>query len=194
MSFNRYYLEAKLIRQPCATARLPSSVRLSLAIHRNELELQNKLLHVLHSIVHSIDAFRKRSTHHDHTPEMEHRSSREEHISETSECPPVELLQVIVDGVSLQSDTAILHHWIDFVLMSLPQLRHSLHGIVVPVLECLIKRVEEITAQIELSWAPKGTISHNARKDLETDLTILLNALEHLLLTATEEDAKFDWR
>ena len=173
--------------QICQTALLS---RLSLSISQGELELQNKLLHVLHSVIHQLDILLPKidGPRESNQSEKEGLPSREG-INTPNDIVSSHFLQVVIDGISLQTNPAIMHHWIDFVLMSMPQLRRSRETFVLPVLQCLIDKMKTAMGQLQKAWSISKEIPVMS-EHAETDMTVLLNAAEHLVLGVLEAKAK----
>lgn len=159
--------------------------RLYLCIHRSELDLQNKLLHVLHSVVHAVTSSQKR---HGSNPSIEN------HLQETTatEAQPSELthdemfVRVVSDAISTQRNNAVIHHWIDFLLMTIPQYRRSLRTVVFPLIDCLVIRLRALVVDFQRTYGPVLSVERPSEVT-DAEYTVLMNALERLLLIAIAE-------
>ncbi|KAI5481667.1 cellular morphogenesis-related protein [Pseudohyphozyma bogoriensis] len=157
--------------------------RLYLCIHRSELDLQNKLLHVLHSVVHAVTSGTKR---HKGTPSLEVKAP------EPVEAQPVDLshdemfVRVVSDAVSIQRNNAVIHHWIDFLLMTIPQYRHALHSVIFPLVDCLVNRLRALVVDFQRTYSTPDS-DEPPSEATDAEYTVLMNALERLLLIAVTE-------
>lgn len=112
--------------------------RLYLCVHRSELDLQNKLLHVLHSVVHSLSGTQRKQRR----PSISH-----EKVDFKTEISHESMfLKVVSDAISLQYNNAALHHWIDFLLMTIPLYRQALSSVILPLIDCLVNRIHSLIA------------------------------------------------
>lgn len=159
--------------------------RLFLSIHRGELDLQNKLLHVLHSVVHATAT----STARRHQRSASQSTVRDGKTEAQSAHPPdltrdEFFVRVLSDAIA-QSNNAVIHHWIDFLLMTTPQSRHSLHGVLFPLIDNLVARLESLVREFKNSYGSTSALVASSLTDAE--YTVLMNALERLLLMAVSE-------
>ncbi|KAK4333987.1 Protein dopey [Rhodotorula toruloides] len=159
--------------------------RLFLSIHRGELDLQNKLLHVLHSVVHATAT----STARRHQRSASQSTVRDGKTEAQSAHPPdltrdEFFVRVLSDAIA-QPNNAVIHHWIDFLLMTIPQSRHSLHGVLFPLIDNLVARLESLVREFKDSYGSTSALVASSLTDAE--YTVLMNALERLLLMAVSE-------
>ena len=165
--------------------------RLYLCVHRSELDLQNKLLHVLHSVVHAISGIRRSDkASADLTGKLEAKARDLDNLAQ----PPslsrdAMFVKVLSDAISTQQNSAVVHHWIDFLLMTIPQIRHSLNSIVLPLVDCLVLRLGVLVQAFSTTYGPTGSLAPSSTEAEATDAeyTVLMNALERLLLIAVSE-------
>ncbi|GAA5982369.1 hypothetical protein JCM11641_006959 [Rhodosporidiobolus odoratus] len=167
--------EAELLGLAAVEVSLTS--RLFQSVHRGELDLQNKLLHVLHSVILATSSSNRRR-----------KTSSSDHAVE--EQPPdlthdEFLVRVISDAVS-QKSNAVIHHWIDFLLMTIPQFRHQLHTLILPLIDRLSSRLAAFLQDFEAAYSPTSLTSTSS-SDTDAEFTALANALERLMLVATAE-------
>ncbi|BGP31712.1 hypothetical protein JCM10296v2_003486 [Rhodotorula toruloides] len=175
--------EAELGSVAAIDAALTS--RLFLSIHRGELDLQNKLLHVLHSVVHATAT----STARRHQRSASQSTVRDSKTEAQSAHPPdltrdEFFVRVLSDAIA-QPNNAVIHHWIDFLLMTIPQSRHSLHGVLFPLIDNLVVRLESLVREFKDSYGSTSALVASSLTDAE--YTVLMNALERLLLMAVSE-------
>ncbi|GAA5872796.1 hypothetical protein JCM8547_005705, partial [Rhodosporidiobolus lusitaniae] len=165
--------------------------RLFVSVHRSELDLQNKLLHVLHSVIFA-GSIRPQQTSaapsgdalltpNSHPPDFTHDEF---------------FVRVLSDAMS-QDNTAVLHHWIDFLLMTVSQFRHQLRTILLPLTDSLVVRLQVLVKNIEQTYSSLHVLTTSS-STTDAEYTALTNALERVLLMAvsqgtaasTEDDAK----
>ncbi|KAI0271467.1 Dopey, N-terminal-domain-containing protein [Gloeopeniophorella convolvens] len=160
--------------------------KLYFSIHTHRLELQNKLLHLLHSVISAM------------TASQDPRASRVTKASAAdlqAEIPAQDklddrhslflnplLVQTLVDGISLPSNRAVLQHWLDFVLMAVPQFHHTLQALVTPLGDCVCKSVRVRLDDIRRAKRDSHDNHDFKSSTTDADLIMLLNALERLVL------------
>ncbi|KAG8967964.1 hypothetical protein FRC03_008985 [Tulasnella sp. 419] len=159
-------------------------------VHNDRLDLQPKLLHVLHSVTVASVA----STRHV-LPPLGYETGRELDLGVGSDKQLREsmqpfasvgmhplLLQTIVDGISSEDNRPILQHWVDFILMTLPLLQHSATAIIYQLNDTISRLLR--TAINKLADTPGKT---KTQRDVtlfvtDSELIALLNALERVVL------------
>lgn len=171
--------------------------KLYFSIHTNRLDLQNKWLHLLHSII-SLSTSQLEISHHTavgaQEPALEGSTSREKATDQTIRYSMNPLLtQTLVDGISTQSNRAVLQHWLDFVLMAVPQFQPSLQAVVGPLNDCLCRQLLSCVADV------LGVTAHSqpsANDELavisDSELIMLLNTLERLILLSLAYTSELD--
>ncbi|KAF5380337.1 hypothetical protein D9757_007927 [Collybiopsis confluens] len=210
--------------------------KLYFSIHTGRLNLQNKLLHLLHSVISASiaadDSFTSSSSGNGAPARRvvtvgkqrpnsmlyddlnanagdRDRGDREKDDGRTVlargySVNPL-LTQTLVDGIATSSNQAVLQHWLDFVLMAVPQFQPALQGVVAPLNECvgrklLVSLVELLGASTRIRGGKKPSFSRRRRVsegDLEdefefgedtksstsdAEMIMLLNGLERLVL------------
>ncbi|CEQ42798.1 SPOSA6832_04666 [Sporobolomyces salmonicolor] len=161
--------------------------RLFLCVHRSELDLQNKLLHVLHSVIHTVASSARRPLPNSTTPEGD--STAEENEAQPPDLTHDELfVRILSDAVSVQNNNAIIHHWVDFLLMTIPQYRQSLQTIILPLIDRFVARLQSLVTDLKSSYAALDA-SATSSTVTDAEYTVLVNALERLLLMAITESA-----
>ncbi|KAG6336234.1 hypothetical protein ID866_2853 [Astraeus odoratus] len=149
--------------------------KLYFSVHLQRLDLQNKLLRILHSLISASTA---------HIAQMNALQSEEQGGSETGpraySINPL-LIQTLVDGISLPHNRVMLQHWLDFVLMAIPQFQPALQGVISPMADCLGRQLRSYLTDVLLATRPgSGASMHGVATDAE--FVMLLNALERLLI------------
>ncbi|GAA5993677.1 hypothetical protein JCM10908_002290 [Rhodotorula pacifica] len=163
--------------------------RLYTSVQAGQFDLQNKMLHVLHTAVHA--------------SRLPPASARRQHQSEESSAYPGtagELLrgsQVFIPPdftfetffvrtvrcALAQDDNAVVHHWLDFLLMTVPHSRYEASEVLDPVIDDLIMRLRTCVNDLERMFAPHPPRDLRAAVT-DAEFAALVNALERLLLLA----------
>lgn len=161
--------------------------KLYTCVHTGTLDLQNKLLHLLHSVISALTTLGSQLPM-THQPRMEL-------LSETSQAPDVDreaapqsynmnplLTQALIDGIGTRSNRPLLQHWLDFVLMTIPQFHLALQPAVEPLIECICRQLRSAideTASARSQLADAQDISSTTS---DAELIMLLHVIERLLL------------
>lgn len=154
--------------------------RLYAAVHAGKLDLQNKLLHVLHAVVFA-------------TPSASttRRASRENdsdafNSTYRSASNPL-FVQALIDGISRPSNRPALQHWIDFVMMTVTQFRSLSHA-VFPLCDCICRQLRLSFSELEGMLGHGGKGQAPLRWSLsDSDVLLLLSALERLVLLSVSK-------
>ncbi|GAA5831398.1 hypothetical protein JCM3766R1_001734 [Sporobolomyces carnicolor] len=167
--------------------------RLFRCIHRNELDLQNKLLHVLHSVTHANAGQTRRGSPASKPSETETTASPPGEAEEGSAQPPdlthdEFFVRIISDAVSAQDNNAIIHHWVDFLLMTIPLYRHDLHTILLPLVDRFVTRLRSLVTELQASYSSLASPA-TSLSTTDAEFTALTNALERLVLMALAESS-----
>ncbi|KAE9401014.1 hypothetical protein BT96DRAFT_956680 [Gymnopus androsaceus JB14] len=139
--------------------------KLYFCIHMERLNLQNKLLHLLHSVISASIAV------------------DESYLPRGSEYLNPLLVQTLVDGIATPTNQPVIQHWLDFVLMAVPQFQPTLQAVVVPLNDCLDKKL--LMSLRDLLKASKRDEEFSSDLDSATsdaEFVMLLNGLERLIL------------
>ncbi|KAJ8084790.1 hypothetical protein PM082_003567 [Marasmius tenuissimus] len=152
-------------------------------VHSGRLNLQNKLLHLLHSVISASIAFDDRQNKRVADISVDSGSTDTHDAAVRSYSVNPLLVQTLVDGVVLPSNRPILQHWLDFVLMAVPQLQPSLQTVVPPLNDCLCSQLlislKDVLAMTKngQDYAPDDSCTAT-----DAEFFMLLNALERLVL------------
>ncbi|KAF8588312.1 hypothetical protein K439DRAFT_1629769 [Ramaria rubella] len=162
------------------------------SVHLNRVDLQNKLLHLLHSIISASSAITT-------DPHRSHLGSgkaaeltgapEEAPISEDTTRPSTFVLvnpllvQTLVDGITKAAGRPTLQHWLDFVLMTIPQYTRLLNYMVPPLSDCICRQLRRALGDV------KHVLEHDSSRlgsvtsgTTDAEFIMLLNALERLVL------------
>lgn len=161
------------------------------SVHLGRVDLQNKLLHVLHSIVSASSAATP-DPHHPgassskpdlqgpseeaHLPEDTGRLSSSAHVN------PL-LVQTLIDGITKGAGRPTLQHWLDFVLMTVPQFSRRLSYTVSPLSDCVCQQLRHALVDVkrimEHISSRLGSVTSGTT---DAEFIMLLNTLERLVL------------
>jgi len=174
------------------------TTKLYSCIHSGRLDLQAKLLHLLHSVILAA------STTTD-TPQQSRRSrlhlqrrsaELSTHVSVSADnlqAPESQrklggnvnplLAQTLISGISVQTNRPIFQHWIDFILMTIPQFQQSLQHLVFPICECICQQLRVAVIDLERIQQRDWKGKRNAESSItDGEFIMFLHALERLVL------------
>jgi hypothetical protein len=166
---------------PSFTLQVVESVvvgKLYSCIQSARLDLQNKLLHLLHSLV-SASSF---ITHADARRTHGERVSDVSHTSAQPYSPNPLLTQTLTNGISIPSNRPILQHWLDFILMTIPQFHDMLQATIIPLNDCVCRQLKSALVEITQTLGAASTSNDIPTYTTDADFIMLLNALERLVL------------
>ncbi|KAJ6623058.1 Dopey, N-terminal-domain-containing protein [Mycena sp. CBHHK59/15] len=157
--------------------------KLYFSIHRKRLDLQNKLLHLLHSLISAgLDATSRKQRQGD--------GQNDAPLADTSRdagarAYPVNslLIQTLVDGIAISTNRPVLQHWLDFVLMAVPQFQPTLQAVVTPLNECVCRQLLASLGDVLKVSSKDGLFTDDlASSATDAELIMLLGGLERLVL------------
>jgi hypothetical protein len=165
--------------------------KLYFCVHTERLDLQNKLLHLLHSVVSALTALGP----HVHPTRAEGSSEMlgtpeigQESPSQGYNVNPL-LVQTLIDGLGAKTNRPILQHWLDFILMTVPQFHFALQAVVAPLIECVCRQLrismKEVVGACSRNADSEDTVAYTT----DADLNMLLHAVERLLLLSLSKPA-----
>jgi len=171
--------------------------RLYFSIHMGRLDLQNKWLHLLHSVIsvstsHLESSRIVGSKQDDNSPEGS--SALDNGVDSILRYPVNPLLvQTLTDGISTRTNRPVLQHWLDFILMAVPQFQPALQAVVTPLNDCLCRQLLSALGDVLRATAQ----SQDHPGDMTTSVTdaeliMLLNALERLILLSLAYTSELD--
>ncbi|KXN85691.1 Protein dopey [Leucoagaricus sp. SymC.cos] len=175
--------------------------KLYFCIHMKRLDLQNKLLHLLHSLIFASTAITEvpptvasGKQKQDDSPISSGLQDADKSTVAVVRAYPVNplLVQTLVDGISTRSNRPILQHWLDFVLMAIPQFQPALQSVVSPLNDCLCKQLHLTLKEILVAARQPDNYGKDIHATVtDADMIMLLNALERFVLLSlayTEEE------
>ncbi|KAJ7755024.1 Dopey, N-terminal-domain-containing protein [Mycena maculata] len=160
--------------------------KLYFCIHRTRLDLQNKLLHLLHSLISAStvgnDPPNVKQQQTDADAPTAPDSSQDAASSRTYPVNPL-LIQTLVDGISTPTNRPVLQHWLDFVLMAVPQFQPTLQAVVTPLNECMCRQLLASLGDVLKVTSKDGLFTDDLTASAtDAELIMLLGGLERLVL------------
>ncbi|KAF5384809.1 hypothetical protein D9615_001099 [Tricholomella constricta] len=160
--------------------------KLYFSVHLNRLDLQNKLLHLLHSLISASNAHNIASRQTMSRQDGSAPSSATGHDTEQetrSYSVNSLLIQALVDGIAVRTNRPVLQHWLDFILMAVPQFQPALQAVVGPLNDCICRQLLSSLKDLHAS-SSKG---HDYMQDTlssvtDAEMIMLLNGLERMIL------------
>lgn len=148
--------------------------KLYLFVHLKRLDLQNKLLRILHSLISA-------STVHIAQTNVEEKSEGSHIPGKKAYTVNSLLTQTLVDGIAVPYNRPVQQHWLDFVLLAIPQFQQALEGAISPLVDCICRQL-----RLQLNDAVRanqpGSSSVNTGVATDAEFVMLLNTLERLLV------------
>ncbi|KAF8963955.1 Dopey, N-terminal-domain-containing protein [Flammula alnicola] len=171
--------------------------KLYFSIHTNRLDLQNKWLHLLHSVIsvstsHLESSRAGASTQDDNVLES---GNLQEKAADSAIRYPLNplLVQTLVDGISTRTNRPVLQHWLDFILMAVPQFQPALQAVVAPLNDCLCRQLLSSLGDVLRATAQIRDYAEDTPATVtDAELIMLLNALERLILLSLAYTAEMD--
>jgi hypothetical protein len=165
--------------------------KLFLGIHTKRLDLQNKLLHLLHALLSSSVSAHDTPTGRTTTGQSRSsvgasedeqvQSTSQDSTSRTHDVNPL-LIQTLVDGVVTPSNLPILQHWLDFVLMAAAQFQPTLHSAIPPLIDCICRQLLLALSDVRRASLKDAADSEDVLSiATDSEMIMLLNALERLI-------------
>ncbi|KIJ66430.1 hypothetical protein HYDPIDRAFT_26778 [Hydnomerulius pinastri MD-312] len=150
--------------------------KLYFSVHLWRLDLQNKLLRILHSLISASTALIAQMNADEVGSSEGSQSSGKKSYTVNSL-----LTQTLMDGVAAPQNRPVLQHWLDFVLMAIPQFQQALQGIIPPIADCLGRQLRLLLNDALRANRP-GFAGPGRGVATDAEFIMLLNALERLLL------------
>ncbi|KAG5220330.1 Dopey, N-terminal-domain-containing protein [Salix suchowensis] len=92
------------------------------------------------------------------------------------------LAQTMMDGITTVTNRHVLQHWLDFILMAIPQFQPALQAVVAPLNECICKQLLVCLADVQSAASAGGTTVDALSNSSDTEFVMLLNGMERLVL------------
>ncbi|KAG8913507.1 hypothetical protein FRC01_004504 [Tulasnella sp. 417] len=173
--------------------------KLFVSVHSERLELQNKLLHVLHSVIVAspgTDAIK--SEHGSRFDRTQTGGTFSGEAADQSLNSPISskvnplLVQTLIDGISKATNRSVLQHWVDFILMTIPRFQQSATNFIFPLSESICRQLRVGLEDLVRTYADSQATANSRSFTTDSDLIALFNALERLvLLGLTKPDSGF---
>ncbi|EMD42316.1 hypothetical protein CERSUDRAFT_102665 [Gelatoporia subvermispora B] len=154
--------------------------KLFFCIHTGRLDLQNKLLHLLHTVISTLQSAPD-AQQHARMPLNEAGNADDGNKQSSYTINPL-LVQTLVDGVSVSSNRPILQHWFDFVFTTLPQFREKAQSIIVTLNDSICRQLRGALTDLKQAAASDSTTSDIVSFATDAEFLMLLNAVERLVL------------
>lgn len=188
------HVHIKLVQQiqTCALHKL------LFCLDQKNLDLQQKLLHLLHAclVITCTSTQAKEKNGHQKRGSIDSISS----VATNQANDALILMQTsselfvkcCIDALSLSSNRTMLQHWMDFILATLPYIRHGFRSMIVPLLMCICHQINLRCDTIEIMIHEKPHSSSCA--SAEREVLVLLVGLEKMLMFClTERIINDDW-
>jgi len=156
--------------------------KLYYSVHSKSLDLQNKLLHLLHSIISiSIASIAEtRQAVAKETPDLAAQPDAQDGMRYSLN--PL-LVQTLIDGVTVPTNRPVMQHWLDFILGAVPQFQPALQPAIVPLNDCICRQLTSILGEIvNVTRYNQEYGPDLLANSTELDLIMLMNGLERLVL------------
>lgn len=162
--------------------------KLYYCVHLGRLDLQNKLLHVLHSLISASTAAEDPNRRPAIAPKRPGDRPLELTVDIPQDMPrgynvnPL-LIQTLVDGISVPTNRPVLQHWLDFILMAVPQFQPALQAVVAPLTDCVCRQLQGALDDIlQVAAKEEETGDDIISTVTDAECVMLLNGLERLVL------------
>ncbi|KAI0348103.1 hypothetical protein BDW22DRAFT_1350250 [Trametopsis cervina] len=159
--------------------------KLYYCVHTGRLDIQNKLLHLLHSTISAlngqIDAELQKSSRITQGEQSIDGPRPQAPISTSYSVNPL-LIHTLIDGISTSSNRPILQHWLDFILMTIPQFHDMLQPAILPLNECVCRQLRNALGEITAASRARARAEDVAAYNTDADFVMLINAVERLAL------------
>ena len=145
-------------------------------VHLKRLDVQNRLLRILHSLISAS------TVNIAQTNGEEQSGSESSHISGKKVYTVNSLLtHTLMDGIAMPHNRPVLQHWLDFVLMAIPQFQPALQAVIPPLVDCICR---QLRSHLNDAARANQRGSSNVVTGVATDaeFVMLLNTLERLLV------------
>ncbi|TFK26748.1 hypothetical protein FA15DRAFT_255211 [Coprinopsis marcescibilis] len=159
--------------------------KLYYSIHTRGLDIQNKLLHLLHSIIalstSNAEIARRTAAREGGLDGSGFQDKAAEDGFGYSLNPL--FIQTMIDGISVSSNRPVMQHWLDFILMAIPQFQPALQPAIVPLNDCLCRQLRSTLNSISDIRAHSEEYTGDLHTTpTELDMIMLMNGLERLIL------------
>lgn len=172
-------------------------------INHSRLDLQSRLLHLLHATILMGTTPTKKPTSSGQSSSNVMRdasistfdnSSASNHANGDSHeslfrvvgSSPL-FVKTVFDALSVPSNRPILQHWMDFLMLALPFLTNYFRRVLLPVIQCLCDQILRSRAFLLEAYADKARDATGNPNLTDQDLMIFLTGLERMLTFSLSE-------
>ncbi|KAJ8503598.1 hypothetical protein ONZ45_g10714 [Pleurotus djamor] len=165
--------------QMIETIHVAIVAKLFTSIHAERLDIQNKLLHLLHSVISAsiVQESGKPPEYNLGTPDLGIQPTPIASLPSSAL-----LVQTLIDGIVTPSNRPILQHWLDFILMAIPSFQPTLQLVVTPLNECLCRQLLLCLTDIQRASSSATHVEDSISTAGDAEIVMLLNGLERLVL------------
>ena len=156
--------------------------KLYFCIHTSRLDLQNKLLHLLHSIISASTSGADSKT----KPLKQSQGEGSQGSKESYSVNPL-LIQTLVDGISILRNRPVLQHWLDFIMMTVTQFQAILHVATVPLTDSICSQLRSALTDVAQASTASNKSADIASYTTDTDFIGLITAVERLALLSLSQ-------
>ncbi|KAG0344934.1 hypothetical protein BG004_004061 [Podila humilis] len=96
-------------------------------------------------------------------------------------------VKTVFDALSVPSNRPILQHWMDFLMLALPFLTNYFRRVLLPVIQCLCDQILRSRASLLEAYADKTKDATGSPNLTDQDLMIFLTGLERMLTFSLSE-------
>lgn len=166
--------------------------KLYFCVHTNRLDLQNKLLHLLHSVISasvSNNDARFKTLKQGQVDRPADSGRQAEGLQSSKESYSVNplLIQSLVDGVSILSNRPVLQHWLDFIMMTVTQFQPILHAATTPLTDMICGQLRMALMDVDQASSASNKNADIASFTTDADFTGLITAVERLALLSLSQ-------
>ncbi|KAF9975535.1 hypothetical protein BGZ73_000795 [Actinomortierella ambigua] len=176
-------------------------VKMLFCINHSRLDLQSRLLHLLHAtILMGNTAVKKSSSQSIHGAGLQ-RDGSHAHLEGSSPSTATALangdsneamfrvvgssplfVKTVFDALSVPSNRPILQHWMDFLMLALPFMSNYYRKVLQPIIQCLCDQILRCRVSLLEAYADRiSTKGSRAPNLTDQDLMIFLTGLERML-------------
>ncbi|KDQ63058.1 hypothetical protein JAAARDRAFT_53285 [Jaapia argillacea MUCL 33604] len=147
------------------------------------LDLQNKLLHLLHSVISAFSAEFEPSKPLPPRDASDIQGSRDvDRTRPMSTMNPL-LVQTLIDGISAPANRPVLQHWLDFITTAIPQFQYALEVAVSPLNDCVCRQLRLALSDVLKAARAERKLGNDVPSSTtDAEFLMFLNVLERLVL------------
>ncbi|PCH34091.1 hypothetical protein WOLCODRAFT_61246 [Wolfiporia cocos MD-104 SS10] len=156
--------------------------KLYFCVHTGRLDLQNKSLHLLHSVIAASNPGMENQANKGKAVQLNRNSDNTlDGTTESYALNPL-LVQTLLDGISIPSNRPVLQHWLDFSLMTIPLFHDAMQPAIIPLTDALCRQLRLALSDIRQAAANDQTGGDIESLPTDADFIMLLAGIERLVL------------